>query len=235
MFRLPSVRRPTPLIYAICCHQLNVVKLLVSLGADLKRSIYSWHPIHFAAAVRDVEILDFLLNSCPDEIEAVTDHQVLYLIFYATPLHFAVTANCVEMVILLLSRGANVNHANSDKETSLHMSMVLFDTQIAKILLAFGAKSESLNARKMTPLQVAQQRNNQVMIDFFNNVASNPKLIPSKEKILKQFPVTLSVNSDSATSSITAEPAADPEAIIEHLDILSQRLSAVEEAVGLTD
>lgn len=223
----PSIRRPTPLIYAILCHQLNIVKLLFSLGADLKKSDENpilWHPVHYAAAVRDTEILDFILTNAPKEIEAETkDHK-------ATPLHFAVTANNANMVALLLLRGANANHANVNNETALHMSMILFDSEIASLLLAFGAKLDSKNSRGLTPLEIANQRENKQMQKFLENYSSNPKIIPTKEDIKKRYSSSFRTPTDT-----DEEPAADPESIIGHLDILSQRISAVEEAVGLSD
>lgn len=183
-----------------------------------------WHPIHYAAAVRDTEILDFILTNAPEEIEAETkDHK-------ATPLHFAITANNVSMVALLLLRGADVNHANIENETPLHMSMVLFDKEIPSLLLSFGAKLESKNSRGFKPLKIAQNRENKQMIQFLNNYSSNPKIIPTKEDIKKRY-----LSSFRTSKDTDEEPAADPESIINHLEMLSQRVATIEEAVGLSD
>lgn len=224
-FRFPSIIRPTPLIYAIVCHQPAVVKLLFTLGADFTSASHnSWHPIHYAAAVKNLEIVDFIINNCPNEINAETpDHK-------ATPLHFAVSGNSPEIVALLLIRGANVNHQNQNGETALHMSMILFDYEITKILLSFGAQFEIQNSRKMNPKQIAELRRNNGMLEFLNQVASNPQLIPTKDEIKAKYPLV-------TTSSVHSEPelVADPESIIEHLDLLSQRVSAIEEAVGLNE
>ena len=222
LFKLQPIRRPTPLIYAICCHQINVVKFLVNLGADVTKDLYSWHPIHYATAARDIEIVDFLLSCSPDEIEALTDHK-------ATPLHFAVNAGSIELTMLLLSRGANVNHANVRKETALHMSMVLMETDIPKILIAFGAKIDAVDAKNRTPYLVAKERKNTTMIQLIDMIADNPNLIPKKADLLKTYPIMVGTNSSNNA------PAADPEEIIAHLNFLDQRLRAVEQAIGLNE
>lgn len=134
------------------------------------------------------------------------------------------------MVALLLLRGADVNHANTESETPLHMSMILFDFEIPSLLLSFGAKLDCKNSRGYKPFKIAQVRENKQMLKYLNDYESNPKIIPTKEDIKKRYSSSFRTSKDT-----DEEPAADPEAIIGHLDILSQRVAAVEEAVGLSD
>lgn len=41
MFVLPNINFPTPLIYAICCHQYKAVTYLLNKGANLSDSVNS--------------------------------------------------------------------------------------------------------------------------------------------------------------------------------------------------
>lgn len=220
LFRFPTLRRPTPLIYAICCHELEIVQQLVGIGADITQAVYSWHPVHYAAAVRDLAILNYILSVAPKEIEAETDHK-------ATPMHFAIAANNLEMVVLLLSKGADVLHTNSNGDSPLHMSMILINPQITKILLAFGAQADATNNKGQVPADIAKERNIAPMLAFLEELEQNPKLIPSRQQVLADFPVNIGKSLD------TDEPAADTETLVERLDAMSQRMNNVEEMLQI--
>jgi len=53
----------------------------------------------------------------------------------STPLHYAAARDDVEMVIMLLNHGADVDIRNSHKETPLHKAAILANTATAKVLI----------------------------------------------------------------------------------------------------
>jgi ankyrin repeat protein len=175
--QIPLVETPTPLAYAICCGNFEIVRYLVQLWANVVLDEENWHPIHYAAAVNSFEILNFLLNCAPAEVNAKTRDQK------ATPLHFSVTANDPRSVALLLSRGADVNHPNTNGETPLHMAATLPDTDIAELLLAYGASRDPLDTSGLSPLAIAKQNRN----DPFLALLANPSSIPNPARILEPY------------------------------------------------
>ena len=78
------------------------------------------------------------------------DHDKMHVI------EFAVGGCHAEMVALLLKHGANPNVGVKTGETVLHDAAASRDAlQIIKLLVRHGAKINSLNAKKQTPLDVA--------------------------------------------------------------------------------
>jgi ankyrin repeat protein len=78
-----------------------------------------------------------------------------------TPLMLAVRSGDPELVDLLISKGANVNHKSEMGETALHIaSYYEVATRILKSLITAGAKPNSMNNEGYTPLMYAGYRGN---------------------------------------------------------------------------
>eukprot|EP00946_MAST-07B_sp_MAST-7B-sp1_P002108 g2108.t1 len=76
-----------------------------------------------------------------------------------TPLHLATRGDHVEIVALLLSKGAYVDVRNRPLgHTALHIAAAMGHTEILEILLSYGAdpRIESNGATKRTPLEIAR-------------------------------------------------------------------------------
>ena len=220
-FSLPIIRRPTPLIYAICCHQIDIVKYLATLKVDFTSPLYSWHPIHYAVALRDISIVSFILSIVPNEISAETsDH-------CATPLDIAVSSGILQLVILLLNKGAPVDHQNSSGQTALHLSTVLPNAEIAKCLLSYGAPFSTKNMKNQTPLDIALSRNNKIVSNFLEEASSNPKIIPNQQQYISGF--YQPQNQDNIQDEVHVSD------LNQKIDILSQRISAIEENLEQKD
>jgi ankyrin repeat protein len=213
---IPPVRRPTPLIYAIYCGQPSIFEQLHNLGADLTFPLYNWHPIHYAAAAGEVAILDFILTHAASEIDVVTDHG-------ATALHIAVSSRNPEVITLLLKRGADVGIANANGETALHIAMVHRETEPAEILLSFGAKLDAKNGRKLTPRELAVERGNTLLVEWLEKVQADPTLVRSKQQILV------------AHGGKPKKPEVKETDMAAQIDVLNQRLAALEELVAARD
>lgn len=219
------LRRPTPLVYAIMCEQQAIACDLINLGADIHQKVLGWRPIHYAVLQSHHSVIGKICEMDSDEINATTDEQE------ATPLHIAASNGRTYGLGKLLCLGADVNKANTRGETALHMAAVGTCTKITAALLAFGADRTLKNDRGMTALDLAQQRKNLPMIKFFEMAESRPELLPSKESVLAENQRGRTVSAiDIDNSDEDLEEKNDD--IIEHLQLLEQRLDALEEEIS---
>ena len=76
------------------------------------------------------------------------------------PLHFAAQNGHLNVVSLLLKRGANVNAKNRDSSAPLHLAAFEGHAEIASTLLAEGADADPPDNLGTTPLHWAASRNN---------------------------------------------------------------------------
>ncbi|XP_030850028.1 ankyrin repeat, PH and SEC7 domain containing protein secG-like [Strongylocentrotus purpuratus] len=72
-----------------------------------------------------------------------------------TPLHEACSAGHLEMVKMLLEKGAKINVTNRDSETALHHACKQNHQIVAEFLSENGADIRAKNDEELTPLQVA--------------------------------------------------------------------------------
>jgi len=135
---------------------------------------------HFAAQSDQIEILRYLIQVCPQCVDAKDDEGNTPLMTAAqqgkvaainfllesganvressksgtTALHFAADAGHVELVELLVSAGADLN-AQSSSGTPLHWSAGNNKPNVVAKLLQFGARVDSKNSSGVTPLIMA--------------------------------------------------------------------------------
>jgi RecJ-like exonuclease len=72
----------------------------------------------------------------------------------STALHAAAIANCVDVVQLLISKGADVNIKSRDGYTPLHMVSMMGPTSIVETLLSSGADVNAKTTDGKTPLSL---------------------------------------------------------------------------------
>ena len=145
-----------------------VAKALLDKGADSnsKRSDNAYTPLHSAVYEGNQEMIQLLLKNKAD-IDAKN-------LIGDTPLHMAVASGEVTIVKLLLDAGANLNVTNNiDGASPLHhIAEGLVDcydanskrtkikiqnkTEIAKLLVAAGAKKDAKNCTKYTPYGILE-------------------------------------------------------------------------------
>eukprot|EP01102_Stenamoeba_stenopodia_P018824 TRINITY_DN696_c0_g1_i1.p1 TRINITY_DN696_c0_g1~~TRINITY_DN696_c0_g1_i1.p1 ORF type:complete len:798 (+),score=192.75 TRINITY_DN696_c0_g1_i1:215-2608(+) len=101
-----------PLHVAVASGDIEIVKLLLSLGSDAnaKRGD-GYTPLHLAAIQNNIEIAKLLVGCTDINSESR---------FGTTPLHEAARRGFVSMVELLINHGAEVNAKDNDDMTSLH-------------------------------------------------------------------------------------------------------------------
>jgi ankyrin repeat protein len=73
-----------------------------------------------------------------------------------TPLHSAAVSGHLELVILFLDKGANVNERDSRGWAPLHFAATNGSVDVVRVLLDSGAEMQAKNVRRMTPLDVAR-------------------------------------------------------------------------------
>lgn len=84
-----------------------------------------------------------------------------------TALHFASSRGCVEVVGLLLARGANVNAALAHRgRTALHCATQHGHTAVVQMLLAKGANTNSIDECDFTPLHWAAYKQHVEIADL---------------------------------------------------------------------
>lgn len=125
---------------------IEIVRFLISRGADVNSRANDETPLYIAARYGNVEIAELLIKAGADP-NARDDCN-------STPLHEAVTSG-PEMIRLLVSAGADVNTLNSDGDAPIHM---LYGPQMyesAKVLIDAGADIHTKGFNGETPLHSA--------------------------------------------------------------------------------
>jgi ankyrin repeat protein len=150
---------PAPLHAAVRHSQMEMVKYLLSVGADPNALAVDGAPLHIAAALGHVTAMKLLLRGDADPNVEMSDG--------ATPLHVAADKGHAEALkVLVLSGRADVNKAKYNLWTPLHI--VAFNGHIASamILAAANADLEPRLSDGATPLFIAAQEGHAAMVDF---------------------------------------------------------------------
>ena len=137
----------TPLVYAVVALQPEAVKFLLDQGASVNiDNVYDLSPIHWAAALGEIEMLTLLLKYGNVDLQGCNG---------ITPLIFAVEMNQVDTIKLLLEQGANVNLADDDGYLPIHAAARIGEIEMVKMLLEAGASLDSRMIDGLTPLDFA--------------------------------------------------------------------------------
>ncbi|NLT24414.1 MAG: ankyrin repeat domain-containing protein [Syntrophorhabdus sp.] len=92
-----------------------------------------------------------------------------------TALHWACQRHFVEIVLILIERGADVNTKSTERtecQTPLHLACIFQNPQIVRLLLEAGADASARNQERWTPLDYLRQK---------------PVTNPAREEILDLF------------------------------------------------
>ncbi|MCS5711213.1 ankyrin repeat domain-containing protein [Candidatus Berkiella aquae] len=92
-----------------------------------------------------------------------------------TALHLAVINNRLEIVLLLLKNGANIEAKNSNDETALHLATRRGNYKIIQQLLKHGANVEARNANGETPFHHAKNKPPIIQLLLANKAKINAK------------------------------------------------------------
>ena len=142
--------RMAPLQFAIQQGNLEVVKLLLELGAPLDdQNPQKLTALHSALTRGNPEIFDLILEKT-DDVDAGDRNR-------ATPLMYAVIYqnSRIENIDLLLAKGANVNAVNASDQTPLHLAGYYGRTECGLRLIEAGAELDGVDKQGSTPFLAA--------------------------------------------------------------------------------
>jgi len=107
-------------------------------------------PLYYAALCGFRDIAERLLDTHPQDINSRGG-------YFVTPLHVAVEKGHLNVVLLLLERGADVGSRDDDLWTPLHIASGHGYTDVVRALIQRGADPNAREARWETPLFVASR------------------------------------------------------------------------------
>ncbi|MEH1938891.1 MAG: ankyrin repeat domain-containing protein [Nostoc sp.] len=122
-----SHTRLTPLIQAINLLHIEVIKLLIEVGADVHLYQYiQTTPLGLSTSLGNLEIVKLLLQAGANPDLGGIDEP---------PLHRAVLIERVDIIKTLIEAGANINHLNSSNFTPLMVAANNGKFEIVKFLV----------------------------------------------------------------------------------------------------
>ena len=138
----------TPLFHAVPKGHLEMCKLLIEKGADVKATDdIDATPLHNAAALGHIEICKLLLDKGAD-VNARDKWGV-------TPLHLAASNGHLPVCELLIARGADAKAADNNGLTVLHWAAMEGSKAICELLLAKGADVNAKTKDGWAPIDMA--------------------------------------------------------------------------------
>ncbi|KAF2895060.1 hypothetical protein ILUMI_11113 [Ignelater luminosus] len=134
-----------PLHYAAMYNKIEAINLLLSKNADadVAEASCSERPLHFSIKYGRLKSFCRLLHKANVNLGDNSGN---------TPLHFAVMHQQVNMISLLLSKGADINLRNHNGETPFYIGVKHGYYEIVSILLDYGADINLQNHEGNTPL-----------------------------------------------------------------------------------
>ena len=151
-----GVHQYTPLHAASYSGQVDILRWLLDHGANANAlNSYGFTPLSEAANTMQLEVVEALLDHNAEiNLRDINGRTPLYWILS----HCSSKGKFVDMVRLLLERGADPNICTNDHRTPLHRASFYGLLEAAQLLLSHGAKVDEKDGEGMTPLQLAASK-----------------------------------------------------------------------------
>uniref|UniRef100_A0A674B5S8 Euchromatic histone-lysine N-methyltransferase 1a n=1 Tax=Salmo trutta TaxID=8032 RepID=A0A674B5S8_SALTR len=143
----------TPLMDACENNHLDTVKYLLRAGAALShKDIKGSTCLHLAAKLGHYDVVQHLLSKASKQVNCQDDGGW-------TPITWAIEYKHRELVLLLLSRGADVNIRDKEENICLHWAALSGSNDIAQILLDARCDLHAVNVHGDSTLHIAAREN----------------------------------------------------------------------------
>lgn len=172
----PGNNHFTPLLFATNSNKPEIAEFLISKGANVDDvffpDYYGSTPISFAIRNNNLDLVK-LLHEKGANIQFRTKLEENYL-------HFAAAQNRVEIAEYLINNGIDVNSVKNGGLTSLHISTIMGNVDIVKLLIEKEAKLDIKCYDNGTPLHFAIATRNREIEDFLrkNGASDFPRNFP---------------------------------------------------------
>jgi uncharacterized protein len=151
----------TPLMDCIGARHKEIITLLLDAGANPNVTDEGGDtPLSIAAEKSRAEIVKQLLKAGADP--NLVDGEYRF-----PPLYIAAQHNDCETAKVLIAGGADVNLGDKSGISPLHGAIECRAHQVAKLLLAAGAKPDT-NADSLSPRELAEDLGDSVMLEILN-------------------------------------------------------------------
>ncbi|CAF1605874.1 unnamed protein product, partial [Didymodactylos carnosus] len=159
------IRGASPLWCAAASGHFNIVKLLVSYGANVNHYTETHStPLRAACFNGRLDIVKYLIEHGADqEIANVYDNTCLMISSYK---------GCLEVIDYLCKTGCDINRSDYEAVTALHAAAGENHLHIVQCLIKNGAII-SKNSKGLTPLLEAALNLNVSVVDYFTDDTSN--------------------------------------------------------------
>lgn len=150
----------SPLISAVHGNKLEVVKFLISNGADVNIVDPNGDtPLLAAIKWKHPEIAEILL-------EKGADVNVREKFYRYTPLHIALESGFDDLAKKLIAKGADLNAQDYSGDSPLHVAVSEKKLEMVKLIVSKGANVNIQNKNKRTPLRYATESWSDEIADF---------------------------------------------------------------------
>ena len=164
----------TPLIWAVRCNDLDIVKFLTTKGASINLSNqFGNTPLMLGLMYKNEKIVNFLLARGDIDVKSVNKD-------LSTPLIESVTNSSSAIVQKLIKAGADVNCADKFANTPLHWSIYKNRSHVLKDLLRAGADVNLTNICGQSPFFLAFSKNNVPIVKELVEHGADIRIIVNK-------------------------------------------------------
>ena len=219
----------TPLHIATKFGHMGLVKMLMQYSGDLyKRGRYGAIPIHIAAKEGHIGLIQYF---CQHGMNINVKIPCYAELREKSPLHVACEEGHVETVLALIEQfKADVNLPDSEGETPLHCTVLQeYDrfgvkskddiTEVAYVLLQFGADPNKLNGRRETALHHAARNEFQKVSELLISAGADA----TKEDLDGNKAIDLVSEEDAVTRNLLKRAVEDREKLMSELREIKAR------------
>ena len=155
----PLSKFPTPLVFAMITNDLEMLKVLISMGVDKDADdIWGLTPIMAAITSKKDAVLRFLVGQGANKDKANHEGQ--------TPIMVAIASKNNTALEFLVDKGADIDKTNHKGQTSIIVAIASQNYRALEYLAHKGAELNKESLKGNTPIGFAIQINNTAMLQL---------------------------------------------------------------------